>query len=114
LSETTEDLDYAGTLGALLKPYLPGGYPSAQLAASLMDTSVRTLARRLLDCGVTYQAVVDHVRFETAKELLRDTDLRITDVGTAVGFDDSTNFARMFRRIGGLSPLQFRRVARSN
>ena len=78
-----------------------------------MDTSVRTLARGLRDCGVTYRAVVDRVRFDKAKELLRDTDLRITDVAIAVGFDDSTNFARMFRRIGGLSPLQFRRAARS-
>ena len=74
-----------------------------------MDTSVRTLARRLRDCGVTYGALIDQVRFNEARELLQDTDLRITDVGIAVGFDDSTNFARMFRRIGGLSPLQFRR-----
>jgi AraC-like DNA-binding protein len=75
-----------------------------------MDTSVRTLARRLSDCAVTYQSVIDQVRFQAARELLQDTDLRITDVGIAVGFDDSANFARMFRRIGGLSPRQFRRA----
>jgi AraC-like DNA-binding protein len=106
----TREFDYADALGALLKPYLPGGYPSARLAASLMDTSERTLARRLRGCGVTYRAMVDQVRFSEARKLLQDTDLRITDVAIAVGFDDTSNFARMFRRIGGLSPRQFRKA----
>ena len=106
----TSEFDYAETLSTLLHAHLPGGYPSARLAASLMDTSVRTLARRLADCGSTYRSVVGRVRFKAARQLLRDTDLRITDVGMAVGFDDSANFARMFRRISGLSPRQFRRA----
>ena len=107
----TEEFDYAQILGTLLHAHLPGGYPSARLAASLMDTSVRTLARRLEDCGTTYRSVVDRVRFKAARELLQNTDLRVTDVAMAVGFDDSANFARMFRRIGGLSPRQFRRTS---
>jgi AraC-like DNA-binding protein len=106
----TRDFDYAKTLGTLLHAYLPSGYPSARLAASLMDTSVRTLARRLSDYGTTYREVVDQVRFKEAKQLLQDTDLRITDVGIAIGFNDSANFARMFRRVGGLNPRQFRRA----
>lgn len=104
----TKDLDFAEILGILLAPYLPGGYPSARLAASLVDTSVTTLARRLRECGTSYRSLVDQARFQAAKNLLEDTDLRITDVGIAVGFDDSSNFARMFRRIGGLSPRHFR------
>ena len=104
----TRQFDFAETLGTLLHAYLPGGYPPARFAASLMDTSVTTLARRLSDCGTTYRSVVDRARFKAAKDLLEQTDLRITDVGMAVGFDDSSNFARMFRRIGGLSPGRFR------
>lgn len=107
----TRELDYAATLGLLLEAYLPGGYPSTRLAASLMGTSVRTLTRRLSECGVTYRHVVDQARFRAASELLKDPDLRITDVSIAVGFVDSSNFARMFRRIGGLSPRQFRRAS---
>jgi AraC-like DNA-binding protein len=106
----TKEFDYAETLCTVLHAYLPGGYPSARLAASLMDTSVRTLARRLADCGTTYRSVVDRVRFKAARQLLRDTDQQVTEVGMAIGFDDSANFARMFRRIGGLSPRQFRRA----
>jgi len=107
----TMDFGYAETLATLLHAYLPGGYPPAGLAASLLETSVTTLARRLSDCGTSYRSVVDRVRFKEAKELLQGTDMRITDVSLAVGFDDPSNFARMFRRIGGLSPRQFRRAS---
>jgi len=108
----TKNLNFDEILGSLLHAYLPGGYPSARLAASLVDTSVTTLGRRLADCGTSYRSLVDRVRFNAAKEFLRDTDMQVTDVGMAVGFDDSSNFARMFRRIGGLSPREFRQAAR--
>ena len=108
----TKRFDYIDTLCALLKPYLSEGYPSASLAASLIDTSVRTLARRLSASGLTYRAVVDEVRFDEAKKLLENTSAQIIDVADAVGFEDPAHFARMFRRVGGLSPREFRKARR--
>jgi len=102
------EFDYVDSLRALLRAYLPDGYPSAQKMASLMGTSVRTLARRLSESGLTYRALVDEVRFDAAKDVLVDSDARIGDVARSVGFDDPTHFSRMFRRIGGLSPREFR------
>jgi AraC-like DNA-binding protein len=107
----TSSLDFAETLELLLEPYLPGGYVSADLAASLMNVSVRTLGRRLSQLDVTYRDLIDRARFRVARRLLRDGDMRITDVAIGVGFDDSSNFARMFRRIAGLPPREFRRHA---
>ena len=107
------EFDYADTLRSLLKPHLPEGYPSARLGASLMATSERTLARRLSARGVSYQVLVDKLRFETARDLLQDQSLRISEVSRAVGFGDSSHFSRMFRRIAGLSPRQFRKVAQA-
>jgi AraC-like DNA-binding protein len=103
-----DHFDYVGTLRAVLSGYLTEGYPSAKFAASLMNTSTRTLARRLSACDLNYSAVVDEVRFDTARKLLRNPDLKIIDVSEAVGFADQSHFARMFRRIGGLSPENFR------
>jgi AraC-like DNA-binding protein len=45
------------------------------------------------------------------KKLLRDPLVRIEDVALSVGFDDQSNFTRMFRRIGGLNPGAFRKAA---
>ena len=107
----TRKFDHVDRVRALLHAYMADGYPSAQKMASLTDTSTRTLARRVSDSGLTYQAVVDEVRFNRAKELLQHTGERITDVAGAVGFDDPAHFARMFRRIGGITPREFRRAA---
>jgi len=48
-------------------------------------------------------------RVRRAAELLRQGDLRMTEVAFAVGFSDSNYFSRQFRRIMGLSPREFRR-----
>jgi AraC-like DNA-binding protein len=111
--DQTNKLDYVDTLRALLKSYLPDGYPSARLAAALMGVSERTLARRLSARGFTYGALVDEVRFTVAKGLLQKPDLKIEDIAIAVGFGDQSNFTRMFHRVGGLSPGEFRTAARS-
>jgi AraC-like DNA-binding protein len=111
-SENTGSLDYVDTLRALLKPYLSDPLFSAELAASLMDTSSRTLVRRLSASGTTYRAVADELRFSVAKELLESSSARIIDIAHEVGFDDPSHFARMFRRVGGVSPQEFRKSLR--
>jgi AraC-like DNA-binding protein len=105
-------LDYVDTLRVLIKSYLADGYPSAQLAARLMGVSERTLARRLATFGLTYGALVDKVRFSAAKKLLQKHELKIQHIAMAVGFDDQSNFTRMFQRVGGLSPHEFRMASR--
>jgi AraC-like DNA-binding protein len=106
----TNDLSYADSLGLVLKPYLSQGYPSAKFAASLLDTSVRSLARRLSECGKTYQSLIDETRFNAATELLRGTAAPIGEIGLSIGFNDQANFSRLFHRIAGISPRDYRRV----
>lgn len=108
----SKDFDSTGTLKALIRSYMADGYPSSQKIAKLADTSVRTLHRRLSKEGRTYQAIIDEVRFELARDLLQNTDQQIGSISRSVGFGDPAHFARMFRRIGGLSPRDFRRALR--
>ena len=103
----SHNFDFINTLRALLKSYLPDGYPSCRFAAKLMNISERTLARRLSTHGITYGALVDEVRFKEAKRLMQKPNAKLGDVAMAVGFYDQSNFTRMFRRIGGLSPKEF-------
>lgn len=102
------NFDFEETLRELLMAYLCDGYPSAAQAAELMNISERTLARKLAKRGVTYGELVDEVRFTVASKLLRKPKAKISDVAMQVGFQDQSNFARMFRRIGGMSPREFR------
>ena len=110
--EPVSRLRFVDGLRAVLGAYLPDGYPSARFSAALMNVSERTLARRLADCGLTYGTLVDEVRFAEAKTLLLEPALRVGDVALSVGFNDQSNFTRMFRRVGGLTPREYRRAIR--
>jgi AraC-like DNA-binding protein len=107
------NFDYLSMLRSVLRSYLSEGYVSERLAAELMNTSVRTLTRRLSAYDLTYGTLIDGLRFKVAKEKLQKPNVRIGDVAHAVGFKDQGDFTRMFRRIGGLSPKEFCMAARN-
>jgi AraC-like DNA-binding protein len=102
------DLDFAETLALIIEPHLHAGYPKLSLAASILGCSTRTVARGLASCGTSYQTVIDELRFNKAKGLLEDLDRPVAEVASRVGFSEQSNFTRMFQRIGGLTPRQFR------
>jgi AraC-like DNA-binding protein len=104
---------YLSRLQALLRSYLAEGYISQQFAAELMNTSVSTLARRLSFYGLTYGTLIDEIRYSVAKEKLSVPHARIGEIAQCVGFSDQGDFARMFRRVGGLSPKEYRNSVQS-
>jgi AraC-like DNA-binding protein len=60
---------------------------------------------------VTGNNFVDYIartRFEKACELLRDVDLRISEIAFAVGFQSLSQFNRVFKKLAGKSPTQYR------
>lgn len=85
-----------------------GRFPGMSEAANRLNMSERTLRRRLADEGVSYRSIVDDVRGYLAREYLRDTPLSVADVASLLGFDDTANFRRAFRKWYGTSPSAFR------
>lgn len=51
-------------------------------------------------------------RIERAKELLRTSDMPVSDICFAVGFESLGSFSTLFRREAGLSPSAYRQRAR--
>jgi AraC-like DNA-binding protein len=47
-------------------------------------------------------------RIARAKELLRDSDLSITDICMAVGYESLGSFSTLFRKVAGISPSAYR------
>jgi AraC-like DNA-binding protein len=47
-------------------------------------------------------------RIARAKELLRTTDLPITEICVAVGFESLGSFSALFRKLAGISPSAYR------
>ena len=43
-----------------------------------------------------------------AKELLRRRELRMTDISLAVGYEDQSYFTKVFKRVAGMLPREYR------
>jgi len=89
-----------------------GGFRSLQEVASGLHVSTRTLKRRLAAQGVTYSEVLEEQRREKALLLLRSPSLSLDEVAEQLGYSDTSNFRRAFRRWTGVSPAAYRRTAR--
>ena len=83
-------------------------FPTSAEVAKQLYMSESTLRRRLASEGCRYQQLLDQVRFRLAREYLLGTDLPVADIGQLLGFSDTTNFRRSFRRWSGVQPSQFR------
>ena len=58
--------------------------------------------------SVTFTQFVSRTRIEQAKHLLLNPNLRISEIGYAVGFQSLSHFNRVFKLIAGESPTDFR------
>lgn len=88
------------------------GWAAGDVVAQQLHLQRRTFNRRLAQSGLTYQGVLDEVRYGVSRQLLRDTDLAVIDVAAALGYSDSGNFSRAFHRWSGQSPATWRQANR--
>ena len=58
--------------------------------------------------GVNFVEHIARIRFENASELLRNPNLRISEIAFAVGFQSLSQFNRVFKRFARKSPSQYR------
>ena len=85
---------------------------SAEKLAQSVYVSPQYLSRifrRFLGCSV-YEYVTMY-RISRARELLlSNPHMKIQDIAGAVGFSDASHFIAMFRKITGITPLDFRKM----
>ena len=59
--------------------------------------------------GTTVNNYLISKRITRAKQLLRLTDMTVDEIGVAVGMTDANYFSRMFRKVEGISPREYRK-----
>jgi AraC-like DNA-binding protein len=62
--------------------------------------------------GVSFVKYVARARFEKAAALLRNGELRISEIAFAVGFQSLSQFNRVFKQFAGKSPTGYRAAAK--
>jgi AraC-like DNA-binding protein len=89
-----------------------GGEVSETTVARRLGWSERTLRRRLGEEGTSFRQVLDEVRRELAQGWLVQSDMAIGEVAFLLGFSESSNFHRAFKRWTGQTPDEYRRSQR--
>ena len=69
--------------------------------------------RRLAEEGASFRNILLDCRLSAAKEILREADIPLTELGIEVGYSDATAFSRAFRRKIVISPQAWRNRCRA-
>jgi AraC-like DNA-binding protein len=105
-------LEYGkSTLSQRVREHLIGierDYPKIADAAQFFNMSSRTLMRRLFAEGTSFQTLLDEARSERARQYLTETSLAIEEIAYRLGYQNTSNFSKTFRRWFGHTPSEFR------
>jgi transcriptional regulator GlxA family with amidase domain len=101
--------------GVILKcqDWIAQNYQRQDIIAELVRQSglpKRSFDRRFRGAtGYSPLAYVQTLRIEEAKQLLETSTIVVEQVGREVGYEDAASFRRLFRRLTGLGPSDYRR-----
>ncbi|MDO9004901.1 MAG: AraC family transcriptional regulator [Aquabacterium sp.] len=80
------------------------GFPSLQVVARQFHLTPRTLHRRLVAEGTSFQQILDEVREHLAMQYLQAGKLSVQEIAYTLGYNDPANFRRAFKRWTGRAP----------
>lgn len=94
--------------------WLKDHYHEAHIISDLVeqtDIPERSLKRRFKTAtGSSLMEFIQNLRIEEAKRLLETTGLSIEAIGWEISYEDTSFFRRLFKRLTGLTPGQYRRM----
>jgi AraC-like DNA-binding protein len=88
--------------------FLPDGDCTRDKVASALHMSPTKLQLKLSQRGTYFQQLLDDTRKELACSYLSQASRPVTEITFLLGFSDTSNFTRAFKRWTGLSPTDFR------
>lgn len=95
-----------------IRKYIEAHYKediSLQDVAGAMNYSDAYFCKMFKQCfGKGFIVYLSEYRVEKAKDLLADVAINIKDVSTGVGYRDSNYFAKVFKRVSGETPTDYR------
>jgi AraC-like DNA-binding protein len=82
---------------------------SLSKVAKAVNISANHLSEKFKEVtGVNFVDYIARARFEKARELLLHSNRRISEIAFAAGFQSLSQFNRVFKRLSGKSPTEYR------
>ncbi len=109
---TESQVNIAKRVEQIISSDLRQHHPAWELAQefSISETSLKNYFRGVY--GQNISVYLKELRMKKAAELLADTRLSVAEVAELVGYVNQSKFAAVFKKVWGMSPLEFRRVKR--
>lgn len=85
------------------------GFCQLEQIAARLHVSERTLQRQLAQSGTSFSTILDELRHQRALLMLRRDELSLDYIADQLGYTDTTNFSRAFKRWTGLAPSRYRK-----
>lgn len=115
--EQYEDDPYDNYLTLSVLRHIEENYRDSNLTllAGELNQPVYLLSRLIKrNTGHTYKELLQRKRFQKAVQLLGETTLSVNDIITAVGYDNTSYFHRVFREKYNMSPRQYRMLKKKD
>lgn len=100
---------FAQRVEGIMRALMPMSFPTQDRVAREMMLSTRTLQRRLLESGTSFNAIRDKVRAHLAAKYLRQSSLSVGQISDVLGYSQSAAFCRAFTRWYAMAPLKYRK-----
>ncbi len=113
LGEARVDPGLLSLMRAEIRVRLKSGAVDLETIAQALGMTPRVLQVRLDQEGTNFEAVLGDTRSEIALELLRETDIPLSDIAYDLGYSDPSVLTRAVRRWFHKSPSEIRREGRS-
>ena len=107
------DMDFLEKVERLLEQQMQACNVSLeQMASDLCITRLQLNRKMKALLGENMRDHVNRIRKERACRLIEEGNLNITEVALACGIDDAAYFSRLFKKLTGLSPSEYKSLRR--
>ena len=107
LQRKTEETDMIGVVKHYIMEHYKEDIDRNHVAAVAYITPNYLSKRFRAEMGMSLREYINHLRIEEAKRLLLSTNATISEVASAVGYDNISYFSTVFKKICGMSPVEW-------
>ena len=112
----THRLEMSGTAVETIKRWIAANYnqhADLNTLAGMVYLTPSYLSKLFKqETGLTLTDYVIEIRIRTAKKLLKNApDLKIHEIGTEVGYPDPAYFNKLFKKVVGVTPNEYKRIS---
>lgn len=97
---------------AVVRHYIEDNYGNSKLSlnevASIAGFNEKYFSSKFRkEMGMTFVEYVTNIRIDAAKNLLKQTNMKLVEISEAVGYNNVEHFVRVFKRKTGMSPREY-------